>query len=120
MAVKLVRTDNKNPVIGDTVPVQVSISSIPDGVSISKAWITFKRKIEDRDIDAVLQKVITSGFTGTTTIAFTFTLTKTDTALFRPTNYVFDIQIKDSDGNIFTPFPDGEVTWQKGVTDSYT
>lgn len=117
----LIRTDGKRPVIGDTVPIQITVSNVPADTMIVKAWVTFKRKLSDPDANAVIQKTITSGFTGTTTVSFTITLTASDTALFQPDReYFFDVQVKDSSGGIYTPLPDGVVIWQKGVTDAQT
>jgi hypothetical protein len=118
MSTKLLRADGQLPVIGDDIDVPVSVSSVPGGVSITKAWLTFKpssnRSAAD---DSVLQKILTSGFTGTTTVSFTFPLSKTDTAVFTPgTKYVFDVQVLDSSGKLSTPIVDGEAKFQVGVT----
>ncbi len=116
MATKLLRADNKNPVIGDDMTVPVSVSAVASGVSISKAWITFKTNKDSEDT-AILQKSITSGFSGTSTVTFSFSLSNTDTAIFKDgTKYFFDVQVLDSNGKITTPIPDGEATFQKGVT----
>lgn len=120
MATKtLRRSDGSLPVIGDTLPITITIINVPSGTSIVKAWITFKAKLSDSDVDAILQKTITSGFTGTSSVAFTFTLTATETAVFiAGRSYRWDVQVKDNTGGIFTPIPDAEVTWQKSVTDA--
>lgn len=116
MPTKLLRADKKKPVIGDDMTIPVSVSSLPSGVSLSKAWITFKTN-KDADDAAILQKSITSGFTGTTTVSFSFSLSKTDTAIFKDgVKYFFDVQVLDSNSKITTPIPDGEATFQKGVT----
>lgn len=115
MATRLLRADGKNPVIGDDMTVPVSVSEV-SGVSITKAWLTFKTNKDANDA-SVLQKIITSGFTGTTTVTFSFSLSKTDTAVFQPdTKYFFDVQILDSNNKVTTPIPDGEAVFQKGVT----
>lgn len=114
----LLRDDNKNPVIGDTLPITFSVSGVPEGVTLVKAWLTFKVKLADTDVQAVVQKTITTGFIGTTTVTFTIVMSKEDTALFAARDYIWDLQVKDNSGGIFTPIPDGKVTWQKGVTDA--
>lgn len=117
MATKLLRSDGKQPVIGDDVPVKIT-ATVPSGTTLSKAWITFKLKKTDDD-PGVLQKTITSGFTVVTAtkIEFTITLAKAETALFvAGKTYFFDVQGKDSSGNIQTLLPDGEAVWQRGVT----
>jgi hypothetical protein len=116
MATKLLRADGQLPVIGDDIDVPVSVSSVPGGVSITKAWITFKADKDAAD-DSVLQKILTSGFTGTRTVSFTFPLSKTDTARFTSgTRYFFDVQVLDSSGKLSTPIADGEAKFQAGIT----
>lgn len=117
MATALLRSDGKNPVIGDDIPLTVT-ATVPAGITLVKAWITFKTQRSDLDAAAIVQKSITSGFVGTTSVVFTLTITKTDTALFSARKYFWDVQAKDSNGNIATIIPDGEVTWQLGVTDA--
>lgn len=117
MATILLRSDGKNPIIGDEVPVSVT-ATIPAGVTLTKAWMTFKIQRGDLDAAAIVQKSITSGFTGTTTVTFTITLSETDTALFSARRYFWDIQAKDSNSHIATLIPDGEVTWQLGITNA--
>lgn len=120
MATILLRSDGKNPVIGDDIPVSFTVT-VPAGFGTpTKAWMTFKRSKSMADADSgVVQKSITSGFTVSgTSLTFTITLADTDTDDFTPGKYFWDCQVKDASGNIATVVPDGEVTWIKGVTDA--
>lgn len=119
MATVLLANTGKNPVIGDDVPIRVTLIGVPSGTAIVEAWATFKRSLDDLDAAAIVQLDITGGFVGTTTVVFTLTIPRASSALFTPNKkYLFDVQVKDSIGNITTPIPDGEVTWQKGATDT--
>ncbi len=117
MATELKRSDGLDPIIGDAIPLTLTIT-VPAGITLSKAWWTFKRSLSDLDAAAIVQKTTTS-FTGTTTVVFSFTLSKTDTALFTAgKRYYWDVQAIDSGGNPATIIPDGEVIWRRGVTDA--
>lgn len=117
---RLLRTDGRHPVCGDTLPIDLTVTNVPAGTTIVKAWLTFKKSSGDADDAATtIQKVITSGFTGTTTVTFTITLSASETAQFAPnTNYLWDVQVKDAAGGIWTPIPDGVAQFVKGRTDA--
>ena len=119
MATNLLRSDGKRPVTGDDISLAIT-ATVPAGVTLVKAWATFKSELGDADADAIAQ-VSTTSFSGTTTVTFTLVLSKIQTALFvADRTYVWDVQAKDSNGNIGTVIPDGEVSWQKGATDTTT
>lgn len=114
------RIDIKGKVAGDDLRTKVTISGVPVGQSIVKAWLTIKAKKADLDASAIVQKVIMSGFvhTGTDpiTCAFTIDLAATDTILCKPqTTYEFDVQIKTASGVIDTPIF-GQIVFDEGVT----
>lgn len=119
MATNLLRSDGKRPVTGDDISLAIT-ATVPAGVTLVKALATFKSELGDADADAIAQ-VSTTSFSGTTTVTFTLVLSKIQTALFvADRTYVWDVQAKDSNGNIGTVIPDGEVIWQKGATDTTT
>src|SRR5689334_8072125 len=119
MPYELKTTTGKQPTRGDTLPMNFTISGWTGSPTFTKAWATFKLRDTDLDAAAVLQKVITSGFTLTAgTLTFTITLTATETALFTAgKTYLWDVQILSSVGT-FTPVPDGTVQFQRGRTDA--
>lgn len=100
-----------NFVVGDDLDIERTISNIPTGQTITKAWLTIK-EIEAGST-AVLSKEITSvatssgviSDTGADTVGVvTFTLTAAETALFSAGNWLYyDIQVKTSGGKIYTP-----------------
>lgn len=115
MATTLRRSDGKNFVAGDDVDVNVTVQGVPSGVSIVKAWITFKERRADTSF--VLQEILTSGFTGATEVSFTFLLTHESTVLFSAARkYFFDVQVKTNDGKLGTPISDGEVVFEQQTT----
>ena len=115
MATTLKREDNNNFVAGDDVDIAVTVENVPSGVSIVKAWLTFKASRTAASF--VVQKILTSGFAGTSTVTFTFLLTNADTAQFRPgTKYFFDVQVKTNNGKIVTPIAHGEATFDQQTT----
>lgn len=118
MATDLLVND-KRPVVGDDLDVKVTVSDLPAGVTLTKAWITFKQNREDADNAAgSVQESITSGFTPSgTSVAFTIPLPRAKTALFVPgETYYWDVQVKDNTGKVTTPIPDGEAIWAQGIT----
>lgn len=115
MATELKREDGSNFVAGDDADINATVESVPDGITIVKAWITFK--VRRTDADFIVQKILTSGFTGTTNVAFTFLLSSSDTSNFTPgKKYLFDVQIKNSAGKLGTPISDGEATFDQQTT----
>lgn len=99
---------------GDTLTVERTITLIPSGELLATAWFTIKRKYTDNDVNAVLQKVITSVDTATVgwiddtgadgTGHILFYLTAANTALLNAfSEYKYDIQVKLSGGAIYTP-----------------
>ena len=110
--------NNQLPVIGDDVPVEVTITDWPAGVTIQKAWLTFKEKALDT-APIFLQKTLTSGFViAGGTAVFTFDLTNTDTLLFKPNLplspklYYVEVQLLESTGRIKTPQSAEPVEWK--------
>jgi hypothetical protein len=119
-----------NFVIGDHVTVQRDVT-VPSGVTVALAWLTVKRRYNDLDANALIQKRITisdvagSGYisnagpgstSGTGTVKFYLLPDDTDN-LTPYSNYIYDIQIKYTDNVIFTPelgvitaFPQATIT----------
>lgn len=103
-----------NFVAGDHIDIERTITTLPSGQIISNAWFTVKNKRNDLDIDALIQKeittILTSGTgwiedTGTDTIGLIhFFLTPDDTMILTAfAEYHYDIQIKTNAGMIYTP-----------------
>ena len=103
-----------NFVAGDDLTVERTITLIPSGQILTTAWLTVKRKVSDTDIQAVLQKVITSslvpnvgqiddtGADGTGHLIFY--IIAAETVLLTPySEYRYDIQVKLNGGAISTP-----------------
>jgi hypothetical protein len=105
-------------VVGDALEVYRTITKIPEGETVAKAWLTVKLAVADDDSEALFQKVITTtldtvegvieddGSSGTAIIRFFLNSDDTST-LGNPErdagNFVYDIQIKTSSGLLFTP-----------------
>lgn len=103
--------------VGDDVEVYRTVSNIPAGETVAKAWFTAKAALADLDAAALVQKIITpsmdiaqgiiSDTGGSGTAILRFFLTPSDTAqLGNPVRGVagfpYDIQLKTSGGRIFT------------------
>ena len=101
-------------VAGDDLEVERMITAIPEGITITTAWLMVKRKYTDSDVKAIISKTITSnntagigwiedtGATGEGTLRFY--LTPEDTALLNPlSEYPYSIKIKLSNGIVNTP-----------------
>lgn len=116
------RIDIKGKIAGDDLRAKVTITGIPAGQTIAKAWLTIKTKKSDTDVAAVVQKVITTGFTHTgtdpVTCVMNLDLTAAETAQCKPlVSYEYDVQVKTSTGLIDTPLG-GQIVFEKGVTDA--
>jgi hypothetical protein len=110
----------KNRVAGDDLDLVVTITDLPEETEINKAWFTAKEHEDDADVDAIVQKIVTSGFahsgTASVTVSFTILLTAAETELFRPGRpYFYDIQIKDALNKLDTPIH-GTITLDRGKT----
>lgn len=116
----------KDIVIGDDRRISRVYATLPTGYTISKAWLTIKKRQTDADVDALIQKTITASLTdagqitdastASGSIALYFDLDTTDTdgmPTRKPCHY--DIQIKTSDGDIHT-LEMGTVTFVQGIT----
>lgn len=120
MATQLLRSDGKNPIIGDALPIDFT-ATVPAGFGTpTKAIVTFKRSKSLADNDSgVVQKSITSGFTVSgTTLTFTITLSTTDTDDFLPGKYFWSCRVINASSYPASIVPDGEVIWEKGATDA--
>lgn len=117
-------------VIGDDFTIQRTYTSVPVGVTITKAWLTIKESERQLDADALMQLDITTTLTANgqitdadTTdgiIAMVFKLPRAKTILAKPNfDYGLDVQVKASDGLIHTM----EITpiyFVRGRTDATT
>lgn len=119
----------KNVVIGDELRIQRTYTGLPAGSIITKAWLTVKKKEKDPDASALFpSKVITASATSAGQItdadttggdlAMFFDLSKTDTGAAKPDlEYVYDVQVKRSSGEIHT-LEKGTIIFIRGVTDA--
>jgi hypothetical protein len=98
-----------NFVAGDDFTIERTVTSLVSGVVLERVWFTVKRKLSQADIDAVIQKEITTiNVNGTgyidDTDHFYIYLTTADTVLLTPySSYYYDIQLQLSDTTITTP-----------------
>ena len=118
------RIDIKGKVAGDDLRVRVTVTGIPAGQTVVKSWLTIKSKRSDADNAAIVQKILTAGFshTGTDPVTCTWNcdLTAAETANCKPqTTYEYDIQVKTSTGLIDTPIT-GQIVFDQGVTSATT
>lgn len=118
----------KDVALGDDFRIQRIYTSLPTGLTISKAWLTVKRSDRDLDASALFQREITTSGTSSgqitdadTTggsIAMFFEIVPANTAAAKPNiEYVYDVQVKTSGGQIHT-LEKGKISFIRGVTDA--
>ena len=117
----------ENFVSGDDLQITRTITNVPSGAALTRAWFTVKLLHSATDDDAVIQKEITtSNVAGTGHItddgagdqsaAVRFDLADTDTAkLQKGLTFLYDIQVLTDGGAIYTP-EIGTITAKQGVT----
>ena len=115
---------------GDDIEVKRTITSVPVGSTITKAWLTIKVAEGDAD-PGLLQKVITSVFVagkgqitddgaGDQTAVLFFEIVPADaTPIGIGVIRVYDIQVKTSTGKIYTA-EKGSIELIQGITDAVT
>lgn len=105
--------------------------TLPNGATITDAWLTVKRRVADDDDDAVFQKHITTSNvagvgqiendgTGDVDPIVRFDLVPADTRLLpasEPREENYDIQVKTSGGKIHTA-EKGKMYGEKDITQS--
>lgn len=110
---------------GDTVSLTlaVTLSGDPFPLGGSSLWFTVKTKFTDNDDEAILQKTIGSGIdvTGPDQGLATITILPIDTSGLSAvkTILVWDVQLKDGDGKIYT-ISSGNLIVNPDVTISVT
>lgn len=116
-----------NLVVGDDIDIERTITNVPEGDSLVKAWFTVKARETDPDINAIFQKTITASYVagqgeitddgaGDQQGAVTFELTNVDTLLLvGDTAYYYDLQVKTANAKIYTP-EKGQLTMRKQIT----
>lgn len=115
-------------VVGDNLEIRRTVTGL--GAAMVKAWLTIKRDPQVADTDAKIQKVITTDdeagvgqieTAGASEVdgEIRFDLTQADTTALSTILYVHDIQIKQSDGKVFT-LEKGTIQLTADVTRSTT
>ena len=115
-------------VVGDNLEVRRTVTELP--AALEAAWLTIKRHAREPDLAAVVAKVISTGDNpGTGQIteaggvgvdgALRFDLTPTDTTALGAASWVYDIQVKLTNGTVYTPEV-GRVDLTADVTRSTT
>lgn len=118
----------KGIVIGDDFRIVRTYTSLPVGGTIPMAWLTVKKSDKQSDAAALFQKEITGTLgpdghitdndTAGGTISMFFELTQADTGAAKPgLDYVYDIQVRTSDGDIHT-LEIGTISFIRGVTNA--
>jgi hypothetical protein len=118
----------KNVVIGDAIRIVRTYTGLPSGATVSKAYLTCKKKLTLVDADALFQKEITASSSAdghvtdaTSTdgqIGMYFDIAEADTTSAKAlTNYYYDVQIELSGGETHT-LEIGTIGFIKGVTDA--
>lgn len=117
-----------NFAVGDDFDVEREITGIPDGATLTKAWLTVKTRPVDVDVDAIFQIEITTAYVSGAgqitddgadgTGGVRFEVSKTNSALLQPERkYYFDVQVKSNTGKIYTPYA-GTIRGRRGMTDA--
>ena len=95
---------------GDSLDVIRTVTNVPAGETLTKAWLTVKKSNTDAD-PGVLQKVITttSGAAGQITNAgasgtgaLLFTIASAETAALTTSGLMYDVQVITSGGRVLT------------------
>ena len=114
---------------GDDLRISRTYTQLPEGIIISKGYLTIKRRaVDDADAEAIIQKQITASesiagqLTDATTtggsIDLYFDLTSDETATLTPLiPYQYDIQIISLAGAVYT-CEKGVIVMQQGVTEA--
>lgn len=117
----------KDFVAGDDLQITRTITNVPSGAALTKAWFTVKSKQGDLDVDAIIQKEITTADvsgtgqitddgSGDQSAAVRFDLVQADTLkLEGRAIYLYDIQVLTDGGAVYTP-ETGRITAKLGVT----
>lgn len=126
-AIALVRDDGERFVVGDDAEILCTITLVPVGQEITKAWFTLKRRKTDADVAALVQKAVTAtDVPGTGQITDTGLADQTaavrfdipavnSTAIPSGRAWPWDVQIKLTGGKIVT-IAHGTMTWQEQIT----
>ena len=121
----------KNTIVGvggDTLIVRRWIKNVDTGDVLSKAWLTVKADLADAD-PGVVQKSITPTYSpgngkieetgsvanGNGVAQIYFELTTSDTAAIEATGVYYDIQVKTTNGAVYT-FEIGTVNFRADAT----
>ena len=119
----------KNFVSGDDFGIIRTITNVPSGALLAKAWLTVKFLWSATDANTVIQtEITTSDVSGTGHItddgsgdqsaAVRFDLPSVDTLkLQKGLSYLYDIQVLTDGGAIYTP-EIGTITALQGITAS--
>jgi len=113
-------------VAGDTFELHRTYTGLTAGVTIAKAYWTVKALATDTDANAKYQISVTSsstaagqiidGNTNGGSVELAFVATNTETLTLTPgQEYVYDVQVIDSNGQIYT-LELGTICPQQGVT----
>lgn len=116
----------KDIAVGDAFRIQRTYTSLPTGITITKAWMTAKTSERVLDAAALFQKEITVALnadgqitdaeTTDGAVAMFFDLTPANTIAALPNvEYVYDIQVLTSDGKPHT-MEKGTIVFIKQVT----
>lgn len=97
------------PIIrGDDTTINVQITQTdtsgvitPFDITGSKVWFTIKKSQDDQDSAAIFQQPVTTHDNAVAGLTH-FTITHTQSGFFALGNYYYDIQIKLTNGTIFT------------------
>ena len=104
-----------NFVCGNDLEIRKTITGIPAGQTLTRAWFTVKLKESDPDLSAYIQKIVTiTDVVGTGHITdngatdqigeVRFDLLPTDTEDIHTRNFFWDIKVKTSANKFYTPF----------------
>lgn len=115
-----------NLVIGDSKRIKRRYDELPEGYTVTVAYLTIKKSANQTDAQALVQKAITTSASAagqitdaSTTggsIAMFFDLSKTDTLVFKAgVEYLYDIQVILSTGEVHT-MEVNTMVWIHGVT----
>jgi hypothetical protein len=118
--------DGANPLRGDSLRIERTVTSIPEGDSIVAAWFTVKKKPKSLDDDAALQlaisdtetaagHIVADGSEGDGSLVFTIHGSPDFDKIVAGVDYYYDTQIRTDLGVIATR-ETGRIKWEQDIT----
>jgi hypothetical protein len=118
--------DGANPIRGDSLRIERTVTNIPEGDFIAAAWLTVKKQPKALDDAAALQlaisdtetaagHIVADGSAGDGQLVFTIHGSGDFAGVVAGVDYYYDIQVRTDLGVIATR-ETGRVKWEQDIT----